>query len=1651
MSVPVKEKAIRLIQYLKELSRIRASIIRNINDYPYVLWFNDIPKEPNQCYLRAWGPNDEYGDQIWLEVIKYEEPVLDEIPEICRPWVNQDEIYQTDMTPELYQQIPAPVEPILPKSQSKKAQDKTEPSITFLELHDHQDVIEAWERYIGIKWKPWAELHKRWESIQKVYSELFSIYQEQRKLGEEYELIIGIGLFLWKTPTGKNVRRHLVAAKANLSFEASLGKFTVTPSAEGAQLEVELNMLDLEEQPVGLKQSATEGLMAAHDDPWDRSAIDPVLTALANQFAKGEGSYNPEIWDCTEREINKKPIVDYSPALILRKRSAKGLQQVLDDILRQIEDGVTPTPQFSDLCESDPEDLTRKLTPEEIKTLSEEPVFFPLEYNEEQLEIVRKLPFKHGLLVQGPPGTGKSHTIANLICHSLATGKRVLITAKTPRALQVLHEKLPLPVQPLCINLLGSGVEEQRSLEASVGGILSRQSRWNLRRATKEIEELNARLDKNRSEKAEIEFRIRSIREKETMDHSIIDNHYSGSAEKIAVRLKNEEGRFAWFTDSIPYDKDFPCKIEEIKSALKNLAAAPADIDMQINLYFPELYDIFLSETDFTELVNREERAKEAFESCRDKCNSTMGNALSSCGEEDLKFIINSTNKLNHRISEIVSTSLPWADKAIDNIVHGLSASWLELYKSLGSNLDGLKHRARIVDNLSVNYPAEISQKKLLKDAAELKNHFDSGGKTGFFLFKPAIVKQNQYIIDSVTVDSSPCSNTETLTSLIEYLSVDQSIKYCWHLLADKADQTDGPLSVQVAVIEEHHNSLKDVLSLELDVYALRNFLKKYSEVGDSFFRSVQDIKEINDICTAIIESNKLDEIQSKLDEYTDGLLQHAQKPNSHPIIKKVYEIVKTRKKEDYPKFIQLATKYKEAYKSIIESQELISLLSDSAPNLARKMRSDPGDEKLIEHINALPDAWVWARANSWIRSFLNEDDLPMLIRRLEQIDNDIRKIITDLSTINAWKFLDERMKDEHQRHLIAWQQEVKKIGKGTGKHAPKYRRNAKEHLNKCREAIPAWIMPLHRVYETVPSKPGAFDLIIVDEASQCGFDALPLTYLGKQLIVVGDENQISPEAVGINKNVVHHLMNNYLSDFEHRDSFDAESSLFSHCKRRFSRPIVLREHFRCMPEIIQFSNDLCYHATPLIPLKQYPPERLEPVKIRHVQNGHREGSNNRAINKPEAHAIVDEIVNCCNNDIYDGKTLGVIILQGQLQAALIESLLIKELDGEEIERRRLICGNPYSFQGDERDVIFLSMVAAPNQRIGTYASDADRRRFNVAASRAKEQMWLFHTPVLNDLSQNCLRKRLLSFFIDPRDFSTIPIDQDIHVLRHKALRANRQIEKPPEPFESWFELDVALKIAAKNYRVIPQYPVIESKRIDLVIEGKLSHLAVECDGDYWHGPDEYEEDMARQRVLERCGWTFFRVRGSSFYLDPDEALEGLWELLEEMDIRPFVDKDHEPETEAEKSEKEKTGHNNQDNGKKDGEAPKNTNKKEKKRKSTISRQETLFGDDERPKNIQEAQALKPAQIRKYIVEELEDRPNNSCVKDQLGGFILRRLKIRTHGKPKAQFCRKVNSSLTFMNKKKIVKIYKTSKNVRAKLLKMSQLGSIIYDKNHIL
>lgn len=497
----VQGKAIRLIEYLQRVASLRTKLVRDINDYERILWLSDIPQQKG-CFTQAWGRDEDYDSDIWIEVQTRREPALPTIPHQCEGWIDQSSLKNKNGLPEL---LPERIKEIK-NPKWREGTDHSEYISVTEHLEEFPEIQKAWDRYREERWLPWVQDHNAWESVHEVYSKLFAIHQEQLRLGEEYELILGLGLLTWQTPSGQRVRRHLIVADALLEFEARLGKFTVRPHPEGAKLRPELDILDVEKQPIRAEETAKASLADSGDDPWDKGCTEGVLQALVHSI-NPQGEY-VETLKKGDIRASEKPVVEYAPALILRKRSAKGLTETLKRIKERIEKGDDIPGEFVDLTEIDAKvDGESGDGPEEQNRAFDGEIFFPKPSNEEQRRIVDKIRSASGVLVQGPPGTGKSHTIANLICHLLATGQRTLITAKTPRALQVLEGLIPPELRPLCINLLGSGFAERRSLESSVGGILRRNEEWNDDRAKREQKELEEHLQYLREEQTKVNRR----------------------------------------------------------------------------------------------------------------------------------------------------------------------------------------------------------------------------------------------------------------------------------------------------------------------------------------------------------------------------------------------------------------------------------------------------------------------------------------------------------------------------------------------------------------------------------------------------------------------------------------------------------------------------------------------------------------------------------------------------------------------------------------------------------------------------------------------------------------------------------------------------------------------------------------------------------------------------------------------------------------------------------------------------------------------------------------------------------------------------------------------------------------------------------------
>jgi len=820
------------------------------------------------------------------------------------------------------------------------------------------------------------------------------------------------------------------------------------------------------------------------------------------------------------------------------------------------------------------------------------------------------------------------------------------------------------------------------------------------------------------------------------------------------------------------------------------------------------------------------------------------------------------------------------------DILGGSSNLWKELLKVTKEVTASVEQLVADADATAIELPDTADIRALFDDVCKVKEYMRNGWKLRYWgIFCPKPMKERLCVIKSVKVNGRPCTTVEHFSKLADVLRVRIEFEKAWTFWKVRGEKGEGPYTLQLAALRSLRDALENVLTLEELIARCREAISQCHGMDEPVWGDESQIEGIISSCRLALARIRKRVAFDDILSVEAPISSMAARSDAHPVTNDLLSAIRSRNVDKFTLCVNKIQDLEKQRQHLQKVNEDLAKLRSSFPQLAKSLEETCNDPRWEERIQHIPHAWHWAQARYWIEEYIRQEDVPALAKRAKQVEDEINRIIAKLAAIRAWSFCFSRLNEDHRRHMEAWQQSMRRLGKGTGKHAPRHRREAQEHLNECREAVPAWIMPLHRVWDTVYPAPSMFDVVIVDEASQCGFEAIPLFYLGKKILIVGDDKQISPDAVGFPRDDVHRLMDEFLHDFQFKSSFDIESSLFDIGKLRYGTGrITLREHFRCMPEIIRFSNDLCYSDTPLIPLRQYGPDRLPPLEHIFVNGGYREGSNNRAINRPEAKAIVERIVQMCGDSRYDGKTMGVVVLQGEAQAALIENQLLDRLGAEEMERRRMVCGNPYNFQGDERDIILLSLVSASNERIGPLTKAADERRFNVAASRAKDQMILFHSVTCDDLSTYDLRRKLLEFFESTRPLVIAGIDLD--ELERRAAQDNRHVVKPPEPFESWFEIDVALELLRKGFTVLPQYKVA-SKRIDLVVEGGQARLAVECDGDNWHGADRYEEDMQRQRQLERCGWQFFRVRESAFYANKDNALAGLWRALEERGIFP--------------------------------------------------------------------------------------------------------------------------------------------------------------------
>ncbi|MES9874191.1 MAG: DUF4011 domain-containing anti-phage protein Hhe [Candidatus Sedimenticola sp. 6PFRAG7] len=402
------------------------------------------------------------------------------------------------------------------------------------------------------------------------------------------------------------------------------------------------------------------------------------------------------------------------------------------------------------------------------------------------------------------------------------------------------------------------------------------------------------------------------------------------------------------------------------------------------------------------------------------------------------------------------------------------------------------------------------------------------------------------------------------------------------------------------------------------------------------------------------------------------------------------------------------------------------------------------------------------------------------------------------------------------------------------------------------------------------------FDLVVMDEASQIKpQDALGAVARGGQLVVVGDPKQLPPTS----------FFDRIIEDDEDDPTGIEESESILDATLPMFPARRLRWHYRSQHEnLIAFSNHSFYESD--LVLFPSPHKETENYGIQYSRVPRGCFVNRR--NMEEAKIISEAVREHFRHR--PEETLGVVAMSAEQRLQIeraIETLAKDDtvfqewLDKDSTRRESLFIKNLENVQGDERDVIFISMTYGPQepggnvfQRFGPINSDVGWRRLNVLFTRSKKRMHIFSSMGSDDIVAGPNSKRGVQALRDFLNFCETGI---LHKTERDTGRAP----------DSDFEIAVMNALRDEGFECIPQVGVagffIDVAVVDPGNPGRYL-MGIECDGATYHSAKSARDrDRLRQTILERLGWNIRRIWSTDWFKNPHGELTPIIRELHEL------------------------------------------------------------------------------------------------------------------------------------------------------------------------
>lgn len=1449
-----KERLSRVFTYIRELTKLRTPPVCKLQSYDWSLRFSNLPKYPTiQTFSVPDDPEQEF-DGIVLRIKRPPETMCPQPPSSLDGWIENG------------------WEKIDGQANFINAKNITDPKTGHASTHKFEDDplrVTSFERWQAQR-QDWVDAERPARAAALVFADLFKLQGQIQRESEKFQLFVADGHLIWDSAI-EHVDHPILLKKVEIEFDSVTPEFIIREIDDDVELYTSL-LRHHELDGSGIT-SVKKKVLEINPHPLGNGKSSEFFKFFIQRFFS-DGHFSENKTGIVKNKAN----IYRDPVIFLGNR-VQGFAEALDNFIDKL-----PT------LEHVPESLMRMMgvedkplvgdgngeSGESSPDLEKQAIDYLLTKpsNSEQERVISRLEKNGSVLVQGPPGTGKSHTIANVIGHLLASGKTVLVSSHTSKALRVVREKVVPGLRPLCVSVLENDAESKAQLEESIKGITSYLSRADHDSLTKEINQIGLRRNQIKEEIKSLEKEILDIRANEYLDIVVGGEAIrpSEAARKIA-ELNLEHG---WIIEPVEPSAPLPLSDKELNELYQTNGLISTDDEECLAEVLPEL-DGILTPHQVSEL-------KKHLDGVDNEVAEKHSNLWTHENQsvEGLEKVLQDINKGR----DVLSSNM-WIKKVVADARLGSSEHldpWLKLIELIESASVKIAKRKEHILNHGPKLGTPITP-ELIKATNEIIFHLRSGKAIGFFDL--TFNSSWKVLINSCFVDDgrpTKVEHFEAISALIETLQIRRELTNRWHR---QVVLVSGP-SLDEKEPEIHAKSFVEALKIG-------------STWSKTIWSNVESgLKSQGFNLAVVTEKISLTAASQPNVEQLETMAQTTLIPalNSRKLwLNRKY--LESKRQATMQILITNASKSACAKSFILGLQKALSDLNVDAYEAAYNRYLDLKGKNSFFNVRTTHLAKLEKYAPTWAamiktRSGVHADNIipgnaelawnlcqwrQELDRRLGKDYSTVqRKLLNlkyELNDVNAqyveklsWRYQKKRTGLKEQLALHGWEQLQSKLTKsGTGKLDAQRKREAQKILKDCKNAVPVWIMPLSRVFDSFDLVHAKFDVLILDEASQSDITALVAFAIAKQVIVVGDDQQVTPYAVGQELGKIQSLINELLQGVPNRMLYDGKTSIYDLAQQSFGETIRLVEHFRCVPDIIQFSNQLSYSGE-IKPLREASSSPFADHVICHKV------SSATAVNKiniVEATEVASIIAAMTELDQYKESSIGVISMVGTEQAQVIDSILQRKLGASTYQQHKILCGNASQFQGDERSIMLLSMVdSCDDPPLNIKQTEDVKKTFNVAASRAQDQLWVVHS--LNpatDLKPGDLRLRLIKHAENPRELSL-------------AIEAT---QKKADPKSGIFEQSVIKDLMNEGYRVVPQWEV-GAYRIDLVVMGSGGKkIAIECDGDRYHPPEKLVDDIQRQSVLERLGWKFIRVRGSEYFKSRDKAMKRIFKELEAFGI----------------------------------------------------------------------------------------------------------------------------------------------------------------------